>query len=119
MERNTHVSKEREIVQQRKEGNCSSFTHFYGCIINYHNSIKTLSIDLLDTTSSVAYCIVLKIGTHCVGVGSALHALQTCLFTDTHSRTHSYMPHDVVGRALAIQCTNHKNKLHMVFTHHS
>ena len=39
-----------------------------------------------------------KIGTHCVHV--AVHALRTCLFTDTHSLTHPYMPNDIVGRAL-------------------
>ena len=36
------------------------------------------------------------IGTHCVHVGSAVHALWTCLFTDTHC----YMPNNIVGRAL-------------------
>ena len=45
-----------------------------------------------------------KKGTHCVHVGSAVHALRTCLFTDTHSLTHSlthsYMPDDIVSRAL-------------------
>ena len=41
-----------------------------------------------------------KIGTHCVHVGIAVHTLQTCLFTDTHSLTHSYMPDDIVDRAL-------------------
>ena len=35
-------------------------------------------------------------------MGSALHALRTCLFTDslTHSLTLSHMPDDEVGRAL-------------------
>ena len=32
-------------------------------------------------------------------MGSAVHALRTCLFTDTHSLTESYMPDDIVGRA--------------------
>ena len=68
--------------------------------------------------------LIEKIGTHCIHVGSAerfrgsvkhyvhenflshdlcrccgpvcLHMLWTCLFTDTHS----YMPDDIVGRAL-------------------
>ena len=33
-------------------------------------------------------------------VGSAVHMLRTCLFTDTHSLTHSYIPDDIVGGAL-------------------
>ena len=48
-----------------------------------------------------------KLGTHCVRVGSAVHALGTCLFTDgrtdgrmdthslAHSLTHSYMSDDI------------------------
>ena len=64
----------------------------------------------------------IKIGTHCVHVGRAVHALWTCLFTDqrtlthapthvpthspSHSRSlarslnHSYIPNDIVGRVL-------------------
>ena len=38
-------------------------------------------------------------GTHCVHVGSAVHPLRTCLFTELWKLTHSYMPDDIVGRA--------------------
>ena len=41
--------------------------------------------------------IYMCIGTHCVHVDSTVHALRTCLFTDTHSLT---MADDIVVRAL-------------------
>ena len=44
--------------------------------------------------------IRLQIGTHCIHVGSAVHTLLTCLFTDTHTLFHMYMPDNIVDRAL-------------------
>ena len=62
---------------------------------------------------TVAVHTILKISY--VHVGSAVHALRTCLFTDTHLLTHSYMPDDIVGRDSALHKKTHQS-LFTVFT---
>ena len=44
-------------------------------------------------SKQVTFTLKEKIGTHCVHVVSAVHALRTCLFS-------SCMPDEIVGRAL-------------------
>ena len=81
-------------------GHCAPATSVTSC------SLQFLWLDDAPLKVSLHSVFVIKIGTHCVHVGSAVHALWTCLFTDTLSLTHSYMPDDIVGRALHIAHTH-------------
>ena len=48
-------------------------------------SLQFIWLDVAPLKVSLHRGFVIKIDTHCVHVGSAVHALRTCFFTDTHS----------------------------------